>query len=131
MNLKKERKLGRNGKVIFGKGLTFLGGTHGSSLSIIPEEKRRAMTDVPRNFGKNSGHHKNFILGVKGEEQTRSPFSVSGPLSQVFCLGVIAQRLGGELQFDRKTKQITNNKVANQLLVGPPPRKGWEEFYKL
>ena len=58
-------------------------------------------------------------------------FSVSGTLSQVFCLGVIAQRLGGELEFDRETKQITNNTRANQLLVGPPPRKGWEEFYKM
>jgi hypothetical protein len=42
-----------------------------------------------------------------------------------------SQRLGGTLEFDRTTKQITNNKIANQLLVGAPPRKGWEEFYRL
>ena len=41
------------------------------------------------------------------------------------------QQLGGTLEFDRTTKQITNNRIANQLLVGAPPRKGWEEFYKL
>jgi hypothetical protein len=46
-------------------------------------------------------------------------------------LGCIAQRLGTKLVFDRATKQITNNKVANELLVGPPPRQGWEQFYKL
>ena len=55
----------------------------------------------------------------------------SGPLSQMFCIGVIAQRLGGELEFDRETKRITNNKIADALLEGPPPRKGWEEYYRL
>ena len=78
-----------------------------------------------------SNHFENFLLAAKGQEKTRSSFDVSGPLTQVFLLGVIAQRLGGELAFDPKTKQITNNKRANQLLVGPPPRKGWESYYKL
>ena len=78
-----------------------------------------------------SNHFKNFVLACKGEEETRSPFEISGPLSQVFVLGTLAQRLNTKLIFDRKTKQITNNSVANQLLQGPPPRKGWEEFYRL
>jgi hypothetical protein len=52
-------------------------------------------------------------------------------LSQVLVLGVLAQRMNSKLEFDRATKQITNNKLANQLLVGPPPRKDWEQFYKL
>ncbi len=30
-----------------------------------------------------------------------------------------------------KTKQITNNKIANQLLTGLPQRKGWEQYYKI
>lgn len=28
-------------------------------------------------------------------------------------------------------KQITNNEFANAMLIGTPPRKGWDEFYKL
>ncbi len=126
------RKLENNGKVIYGKDLVFKGTTHGSPLRIIPEDRMKEMaSSLPKVTGKHSSHMKNFLLGAKGDEQTRSPFYVSGPLSQVFCLGVIAQRLGGELQFDREKEQITNNKIANQLLVGPPPRKGWEEYYKL
>jgi hypothetical protein len=66
-----------------------------------------------------------------GQEKTRSPFAIAGPLSQVFTLGVMAQRLNTKLLFDRKTKQITNNKMANQMLVGPAPRKGWEQYYKV
>jgi hypothetical protein len=66
-----------------------------------------------------------------GEEKTRSSFEVFGPLSQVFSLGVMAQRLNTPLLFDRNTKVITNNEFANSMLAGLPPRKGWEEFYKI
>jgi len=38
---------------------------------------------------------------------------------------VIAQRLGGQAVFDRGIKADTNNKVANELLAGVPPRKDW------
>lgn len=120
------------GKIIYSKDLTFKGGSHGSTLSIIPKEKAREMKgklpDVPKSP---SDHFANFLLACKGEEETRSPFSISGPLSQVFTLGTIAQRLNTKLKFDRDKKVITNNKVANELLVGPPPRKGWEQYYKV
>lgn len=125
------QKLGGAGKVIWGEDLTFTGGSHGSPLRIIPENKAKDIADRLPKYGSGSNHHLNFVLGAKGEEKTRSPFSVSGPLSQTFCLGVIAQRLGGEIVFDRKTKRITNNKIADALLEGPPPRKGWEDYYKL
>lgn len=125
------KKLGNAGKVIYGEDLTFKGASHGSALSIIPESKAKDMAkDLPK-YGGGSNHHQNFILGAKGEEQTRSPFHISGTLSQMFCLGVIAQRLGGELEFDLQTRRITNNKIADALLEGPPPRKGWEEYYRV
>jgi hypothetical protein len=120
------------GKIIYSKELTFKGGSHGSTLSIIPEEKAKEMAsrlpEVPKSP---SNHYANFLKACKGEEQTRSPFAIAGPLSQVFSLGVMAQKLNTKLVFDRKTKQITNNKLANQLLVGLPPRKGWEQYYKI
>ncbi|MDD4645705.1 MAG: gfo/Idh/MocA family oxidoreductase, partial [Bacteroidales bacterium] len=61
----------------------------------------------------------------------RSSFDIAGPLSQVFCLGVLAQRLNTKIEFDSKAKRITNHKLADELLSGPAPRKGWKEFYKL
>ena len=120
------------GKEIYSKELTFKGGSHGSTLSIIPEEKAREMQkklpEVPKSP---SNHFANFLLACQGKEKTRSPFSISGPLSQVFCLGVLAQQTNRKLLFDRKTKQITNDPFANALLTGVPPRKEWLEFYKL
>ncbi len=123
--------LNNPGKVIYSKDLVFKGGSHANALTIVPKQKYMDMRrDLPRFSQKNSNHYENFLLACKGEEQTRSPFSVGGELSQVFNLGVLAQRFGGELKFDRKTKRITNNEVA-QALLDPAPRKGWEQFYKL
>jgi len=127
----KPTKLGA-GKIIYSKELMFKGGSHGSTLKIIPEEialdMESGLPEVPESP---SNHFENFVLAARGEEKTRSPFEVSGPLSQVFCLGTIAQRLNTTIQFDSETRQITNNAFANALLVGTPPRKGWEEFYDM
>jgi len=126
-----KRKL-NPGKIIYSKDLTFKGGSHGSTLSILPSKKaEQVMANLPEVPESPSNHFENFVLACRGEEKTRSPFEVSAPLSQVFVLGTIAQRLNTKIEFDRKTKQITNNSRANDLLVGTPPRKGWEEFYRL
>ncbi|PPL04215.1 Gfo/Idh/MocA family oxidoreductase [Parapedobacter indicus] len=120
------------GKIIYSKELTFKGGSHGSTLSIIPEEKAKEMASrLPEVPESPSNHFANFLKACKGEEETRSRFEISGPLSQVFCLGVLSQKLKTKLEFDRKKKIITNNKIANELLVGPPPRKGWEQYYQV
>jgi predicted dehydrogenase len=120
------------GKIIYSKELTFKGGSHGSTLSIIPKEKAKAMAsqlpDVPKSP---SNHFANFLLACMGEEKTRSPFEIHGALSQVFSLGVMAQRLNTKILFDRSTKRITNNAFADAMLTQIPPRKGWEEFYQL
>jgi len=126
-----EVRLRSPGKVIYAKDLTFHGDSHGSPLRVVPREKfievRQSLPKFPQ---KHSDHYENFLLACKGEEEARSPFSVSGPLTQVFNLGVLAQRLGVEIQFDPVRKQITNNRSANALL-DPAPRSGWEEFYRL
>jgi len=131
-DLDKGRRVPACGKVIYGKELNFIGGTHSATLSIFPKAKMEEVKDsLPRITGRQSNHAQNFLLSAMGKEKCRSSFDISGPLTQVFCLGCIAQRIGGELQLDLKTKQITNNKIGNQLLKGPPPRKGWEQFYKM
>lgn len=120
------------GKIIYAKDLTFKGGSHARTLSIIPEEKAKDMeSQLPEVPKSPSNHFKNFVLACKGEEKCRSSFDIAGSLSQVFTLGTMAQRLNTKLEFDRKKKVITNNKLANELLVGEAPRKGWEEYYKL
>jgi len=123
------------GKIIYSDDLIIKGGTHSSNHLIIGGPRAKEITKDEqklRDMGTTSqSHMTNFINAALGKEECNSKFAVSGLLSQVFCIGCIAQRLGGTLKFDAKTKQITNNKRANELLKGNPPRKGWEEYYKL
>jgi predicted dehydrogenase len=117
------------GKIIYGKDLTFKGGSHGSTLSILGDAaKDLKLPEVPASP---SNHYANYLKACLGQEKTRSPFALAGPLSQVFSLGVIAQRWNAKLNFDPIKKQITNHKEANEMLKGPAPRKGWEDYYKV
>lgn len=120
------------GKVIYGEGLTFKGGSHGSTLQIIPDAKALEMASflpvVPKSP---SNHFVNFVRACRGEEKCRSSFAVAGPLCQTMSLGVIAQRLNTKFRFDGASGRITDNNKADTLLAGVPPRKGWEQFYKL
>ena len=127
----KPKKL-RPGKVIYGKDLTFKGGSHSRTLSILSNENAKDIQNkLPEYHKSETNHFMNFLNASRGLEKTLSPFEVSAPLSQVFCLGTIAQQLNQTIEFDRKTKSIKNSALANQLLKGFPPRDGWEEFYKL
>lgn len=120
------------GKLIYGEGLTFKGGSHASQLQIIPESKAKEVaSSLPRVPKTTSNHFKNFLLACKGKETCRSSFAVAGPLCQAMALGVIAQRVNAKIEFDSKTRQITNHKVANGLLDGVPPREDWLQYYKL
>ena len=120
------------GKEIYTKTLTFKGGSHGSTLSVIPDQVAKDMNPKLPEYQKSpSNHYANFLLACQGKEKTRSPFSIAGPLSQVFCLGVLAQRMNRKIVFDRDTKQIVNDPVMNQMLVGEMPRKGWEQYYNI
>lgn len=129
---KVETKAKPPGKVIYGKDLTFKGGSHGSTLQILEQDKAKDLaSQMPKVPNSPSNHFKNFLLACKGEEKCRSSFDVSAPLCQAMALGVIAQHVNASIQFDPKTRRITNHKVADALLEGPPPRKEWEQFYKL
>lgn len=120
------------GKVIYGKDLVFKGGSHSAPLVIIPEDKAKDMaSSLPEVPISPSNHFLNFVRACKGEESCRSSFKIAGPLCQVMALGVVAQRVNARLEFDINKKVITNHDLANQLLTGPPPRKNWEQYYKL
>jgi hypothetical protein len=120
------------GKVIYGEDLVFKGGTHGSTLQIIGGDKAKDIeSKLPKVPKSPSNHAANFLKAVKGEEKTRSNFAVAGPLCQAMAIGIIAQRVNATVKFDPVTKQITNHKIANELLKGVPPRQDWQQYYRL
>ena len=131
-NHKKMPGAGKAGTLLHGADGKYLvqRGSHGSPSRIYPRIKMKEfgadMIAKPPPFN----HAQSFIQACMGKGTTSSPFSVGAELTQVLLLGVICQRLNKNLEFDPKTKQFKGNAKANEFLTGPPPRKGWEEFYK-
>ena len=120
------------GKEIYGDGFVFKGGSHGSTLSAIGRTADAVKAKLPQVPKSPSNHAKNFLLGVKGQEECRSRFAVSGPLCQFMALGVIATQVNAKIEFDLKTRRITNHAAADKMLaIGEPPRKGWEGYFKV
>jgi len=123
------------GKAIYSDDLAFIGGTHSASLSIASKAKEDAIRDQMPSLptpDTSQSHMDNFLRAAAGlDPRCNSPFSISAPLTQVFMLGCIAQRLGEDLEFDTEKKRITNNDRADELIKGNAPRKGWEQYYKL
>ena len=104
-------------------GRVFSRGTHDSPVFLIAggDPNDPAVKKTLRDYRRGAPtHHKSFLLAVKGEDKTTSPFSVGGPLSQVLSLGVIAQQLEApELRFDVNAKRFVGNDAANALLEAP------------
>ena len=120
----KEPKL-RPGKEIYcADGTIWRGLSHASTL------KRVDGAPMPKFEKSREDHYRNFLRAAKGECEAQSPFSVTGPLSQIFCLGVAAQRLGRSFKFDPSAGKAVGDEEVDRLLQGPAPRKGWEEYYR-
>ena len=98
--------------------------SHKHPLHVVGDYERK-LPDYPAEF---CTHYEGFLRAVRGEMETTSPFSVAAPLSQLFTLACIAQRLGRGFKFDKSTGTIPGDAEANALLR-QPPRKGWEEYY--
>lgn len=113
------------GKEIYeADGTIWQGLSHSSTLSLVGGGE---LPDYPH---AQCDHWRNFLLACRGEMAVQSPFSVAAPLSQLFCLGVIAQRLGRGFAFDPAAKRIVGDDEADRLLDGPAPRTGWEAYYR-
>jgi len=54
-----------------------------------------------------------------------SSFDYAAKLSEIACLGVLAQRFGGRIEWDSANMRVTNRPELNHY-VNPPARKGWE-----
>jgi predicted dehydrogenase len=124
---------GSVGRFLIGGKHDFYGTSHAGPLRIIPEAARQEHgRQLPKGEpDSRSDHYANFVLGALGEEKCRSSFDIAGPLNQVFNLGTIAMELQTSLEFDPATGRFKSNDMANELLRGPAPRKGWEQYYAL
>jgi predicted dehydrogenase len=96
---------------------------HVAMPKLFPEEKF-AGVDVP--VVPSVDHYVQWADACRGESQTTSHFSYSGPLTEAVLVGTIALRLPGQrLQWDSANLRFPHSSEA-QKLVTKPYRKGWE-----
>jgi predicted dehydrogenase len=90
---------------------------------LLPAEKFKDYKPPKRN-GEN--HYLQFVEACRGNGQTTTPFSYSGPLTEVVLLGCLATRFPKTtLEWDARALQVTNHTDANPF-VRRTYRKGWE-----
>ena len=71
------------------------------------------------------GHEREWLLAARGGPPPLSNFSYSGPLTEICCLGNIAQRVDTRIEWDAENMKVTNLPDANQY-VRAEYRQGWE-----
>ena len=117
-------KLKPGKEIYMADGTIWQGLSHSSTLRKVGEKGKR------KDFEKaGHDHNRNFQHAERAEDEAHSPIRVAAPLSQMFCLGVAAQRLGRGFKFD-PAKGLSDDAGVNAVLRGPEPRKGWEDYYK-
>jgi predicted dehydrogenase len=71
-------------------------------------------------------HYLQFVEAVRGNGKTSTPFSYSGPLTEMVLLGCLATRFEKQdLKWDTKALKFTNNDAASAF-VKKEYRKGFE-----
>ena len=105
--------------------------SHSSPSKVISSKKNDDHKAALDTTGPKFDHMESFVQACMGNGTTESPFSVGGALTQVLNIGMIAEYLNVDLQFDPKTKKFSGNDQANALLSGPAPREEWAGHYKL
>ena len=83
--------------------------------------------DVPETLRRYDDMYAEWLAGIRQGDPDRPscPFSYAGPLTAAYLLGNIAMKLEKTIEWDEKTRQVTNCPEGNQYLQREY-RKGWE-----
>jgi len=83
-----------------------LRGHHGDASRIYPRQVMLEKWEAIKAPKPDYTHGTSFIHACLGNTKTTSPFSVAGELTQVLNLGMIAEFLNVELQFDLREEAV-------------------------
>jgi predicted dehydrogenase len=90
------------------------------------EMKKSGAFPAPKYPRVKGGPADELFRAIKGEgPDPGSDFAYASKLTEIACLGVLAQRFGGRIEWDAKTMRVTNRPELNDY-VKEPVRKGWE-----
>jgi predicted dehydrogenase len=113
-----------NGSVLIGEKGMITTGTYGEGTRLIPVQRMKDYRMPPPLLTRSPGHYHDWIRACKGGDPACSNFEVAAPFTEWLLLGVIATRVGGELEWDAKSMRFSNSREANEY-VRALYRKGW------
>lgn len=107
----------------------FGAGEYGDPILTFPEEKLEEFKakKIPQKYYRVPGanHYQDWIDSIKGNKPAISNFEKAGIFTEIMLLGVIAQRVGRNLEYDPVRARFKGDEEANRLLKAPKPRKGF------
>lgn len=99
-------------------------GTYGNRPRFLsPDMQQEWEAKAPEPKGA-VGHHRSWIEACKGGKPALSNFEYAAPFTEVVLLGNVAMRASGPIDWDTKSKRVTNLPEANRFISGEY-RAGW------
>lgn len=127
------RELAEDGQPMPDEGLLLVGddgkllaGFSGERPRLIPKAKMDRFEPPPQTLSRPIDELDQWIRACRGGEASDASFERVAPFAEAICLGNIALRVQGKLEWDAEKKLFTNSEAADQLLKRAEYRPGWE-----
>jgi predicted dehydrogenase len=119
------QRLPGNGVLYVGSKGKMYHGSHGGMPELLPASLHERARAVPRTLPRSPGHYEEWLGACKGGPRPASSFDVSGPLTEVVLLGVLALYAPGKrLEWDGGAMKVKNAPELDRY-IRTESRKGW------
>jgi predicted dehydrogenase len=116
---------GTGGMVFIGEDGVLTADTYGQNPRLLPGSKMKDFTPPElKEPWPGRTIEQDWVWAIKNGKKACADFSYSGPLTEITCLGNIAKRVNGTIEWDAGNMKITNNEDANRYLR-TQYRDGW------
>jgi predicted dehydrogenase len=116
---------GGNGTLFVGsKGMITCPGWAGAP-KLLPLRLMDDFDRPPKTLPRSNGHHRDWLNACKGGEKASANFEYGAVLTEMGLLGLVAMRVGKQLEWDAVAMKASNAPQADEYLKGHY-RKGWE-----
>jgi len=119
-------EFGAEGMMFVGSSGKILAGFQGDNPRIIPSRKMEKFTGIKSvDSPEPERRSDTWIRAIKGDQESPGSFLHAGPVHETINLGAVALRAKKRIEYNSKTKEISNLPAANKYL-SRDYRKGWE-----
>lgn len=116
---------GGNGTLFVGsKGMITCPGWAGAP-KLLPLSRMDDFDRPPKTLPRSKGHHRDWIDACKGGEAASANFEYGAALTEIGLLGLVAMRVGKQMEWDAASMKSPNVPEADRFLNGSY-RRGWE-----